>query len=69
VIQLFLDRKSFIHLAGLGADVAHVLGLEANTWIASALMVNAYSIDRVAIPPDVGTCAPIRIGLFTVAIW
>ena len=23
-------------------------------------MVNAYSIDLVAMPPDVGTCAPMR---------
>jgi hypothetical protein len=46
-------------IAGLGAEVAQVLGLEANTWIASAFIVNAYSIDLVAIPPEVGTCAPI----------
>lgn len=56
-------------MAGFGVDVAQVLGLDANTCIASALIVNAYSIDRVAIPPEVGTCAPIRIELFSIATW
>jgi len=47
-------------IAGFGVDVAQVRGLEAKTWITSALIVKAYSIERVAMPPEVGTCAPIR---------
>ena len=35
----------------------------------SALIVNAYSIERVAMPPDVGTWAPIRIELLAADIW
>jgi hypothetical protein len=36
--------------------------------MASALIVNAYSIDLVAMPPEVGTCAPIFGSDLTLAI-
>jgi hypothetical protein len=37
--------------------------------MASALIVRAYSIERVAIPPEVGTCAPILTAFLAFAIW
>ena len=46
--------------AGSGVGIAHARGLEAKIWILSASIVLAYPRARLARPPDVGTCAPIR---------